>query len=300
MLSLHPLAAAVSLLCVAHALRANLDAAALHHNFVRQLNGVDGVTSVAVPAAASPKSEDSTASPTPASSSQPDSQSSTPPQQSSESSPKSSAQPSPSPSPSRQSRPQNSDPPSSTTSADQKPDSTPPIAPTSSSKSRVDRPAPTVQPSSTQADESSRNSPKPTPTPSVFTTYEVVTITNSDGSKVESTSAARITTTPGLNAGAAAPENPGMSVKTRNTIIGVVVGVGGAIVLGALFLAGRRWWWGKKQSEESDGLMDYDMTVTGGEKPDRGSAIAPGPRTPFQSTLENYHQPTQVNASSNF
>lgn len=91
-----------------------------------------------------------------------------------------------------------------------------------------------------------------------------------------------------------------MSVKTRNTIIGVVVGVGGAIVLGALFLAGRRWWWGKKQSEESDGLMDYDMTVTGGEKPDRGSAIAPGPRTPFQSTLENYHQPTQVTASSNF
>ncbi|PFH58604.1 hypothetical protein XA68_13464 [Ophiocordyceps unilateralis] len=133
-----------------------------------------------------------------------------------------------------------------------------------------------------------------------MTTIEIVTITNSDGSKVEQTSTARITTTPGLNAGTATPEKSSMSTKTRNTIIGVVVGIGGAIALGALFLLGRRMWWGKKKSEESDGLMDYDMAVTGGEKPDRGSAAARGPRSPFQSTLENYHQPTQVNASSNF
>jgi hypothetical protein len=95
-----------------------------------------------------------------------------------------------------------------------------------------------------------------------------------------------------------------MSIKTRNTVIGVVVGVGGAIVLGALGLVAWRIWGRKKHNEENDGLMDYDMSTTGGvEKSERASS-AGGPhnnqRTPFQSTLENYHQPGQVNASSNF
>lgn len=91
-----------------------------------------------------------------------------------------------------------------------------------------------------------------------------------------------------------------MTAKTRNTIIGVVVGVGGAIALGALGFVAWRIWGRKKNSEENDGLMDYDMAVTGIEKPDPRSSAGIGPRSPFQSTLENYHQPTQVNASSNF
>lgn len=94
-----------------------------------------------------------------------------------------------------------------------------------------------------------------------------------------------------------------MSTKTRNTVIGVVVGVGGAIVLGALGLVAWRIWGRKKHSEENDGLMAYDMSATGGmEKSERGSSAggAHTQRTPFQSTLENYHQPGQVTASSNF
>lgn len=91
-----------------------------------------------------------------------------------------------------------------------------------------------------------------------------------------------------------------MSDKTRNTVIGVVVGIGGAIIVGALGLIAWRVWGRRKQSEESDGLMDYDMGAGGFEKQDssyHGAAPAP---SPFKSTLENYHQPGQVNTSSNF
>lgn len=92
-----------------------------------------------------------------------------------------------------------------------------------------------------------------------------------------------------------------MSTKTRNTVIGVVVGVGGAIVLGALGLVAWRIWGRKKNSEESDGLMDYNMNAASMEKPEPGSSAGHSQQTPFQSTLENYHQPTApVNASSNF
>lgn len=114
-----------------------------------------------------------------------------------------------------------------------------------------------------------------------------------------STSTTRTTSTPGLNSGSSA-QTSGMSTKDRNTIIGVVVGVGGAIALGALGLVAWRIWGRRKNSDENDGLMEYDMAATGMEKPEPGVSAGPGPRSPFQSTLENYHQPTQVNASSNF
>lgn len=92
-----------------------------------------------------------------------------------------------------------------------------------------------------------------------------------------------------------------MTAKTRNTVIGVVVGVGGAVVLGALALVAWRIWGRKKDNEEHDVLMDYDMSTPGAaEKSERGSSAGGTQRTPFQSTLENYHQPSQVNASSNF
>jgi outer membrane biosynthesis protein TonB len=139
----------------------------------------------------------------------------------------------------------------------------------------------------------------------VSTSIQVVTRTNGDGTRETFTSTTRTTSTPGLN-GEASTESQGMSTNTRNTIIGVVVGVGGAILLGALAIV----WWRlrsrKRQAEENDGLMSYDNGVGNGmEKSERGSS-PPGTvgshsqRNPFQSTLENYHQPTAVNPSSNF
>lgn len=145
----------------------------------------------------------------------------------------------------------------------------------------------------------SSSSPPTTATPIVSTKIEVHTSTLSDGSKATLTTTTKTTSTPGLSSGDG--ETSGMTSKTRNTVIGVVVGVGGAIVLGALALVAWRIWGRKKHNEENDGLMDYDMSASGGaEKSERGSSAGGAQRTPFQSTLENYHQPNQVNASSNF
>jgi len=88
----------------------------------------------------------------------------------------------------------------------------------------------------------------------------------------------------------------GMSTQTRNTVIGVVVGVGGAIILGGLALVAWRIWGRKKHQDENDGLMDYGNTTEVSE-PVGGSMAG---RTPFQSTLESYHAPTQVNTAANF
>lgn len=88
-----------------------------------------------------------------------------------------------------------------------------------------------------------------------------------------------------------------MPPQTRDTVIGVVVGVGGAIILGGLALVAWRIWGRRKHREENDALMDYGSTV---ENPDSGGAGSINGRTPFQSTLESYHAPTQVNTAANF
>jgi hypothetical protein len=139
----------------------------------------------------------------------------------------------------------------------------------------------------------------------VSTSFTFSTETKSDGTVETHTSKVLTTLTPGLN-DKSDSDNSGMSTKTRNTIIGVVVGVGGAIVLGALGLVAWRIWGRKKQAEENDGLMAYDPGYSGAaekSEPSHSPSASTSQRTannPFQSTLENYHQPTPVNASSNF
>jgi len=137
----------------------------------------------------------------------------------------------------------------------------------------------------------------------VSTSTSVSTKTHSDGSKETVTSITKTTSSPDLNDDDDSGSS-GMTPKTRNTIIGVVVGVGGAVVIGALALVAWRIWGRKKQAEENDGLMAYDNSnYTGGEhksEPTHSPSASSSQRNPFQSTLENYHQPTNVNASSNF
>ncbi|CAG8948642.1 hypothetical protein HYFRA_00001761 [Hymenoscyphus fraxineus] len=91
-----------------------------------------------------------------------------------------------------------------------------------------------------------------------------------------------------------------MPVKTRNIIIGVVVGVGGAIIFGGLFIVAWRIWGRKKGNDDSDGLMGFRSGSGNGTSEMAGTG-APA-ASPFQSTLENYHNPARgnVNASSNF
>jgi hypothetical protein len=92
-----------------------------------------------------------------------------------------------------------------------------------------------------------------------------------------------------------------MSTKTRNTVIGVVVGVGGAIILAGLFIVAWRIWGRKKSEDESDGLMGFRTGSAGHEKDGSVGGVAAGPSNPFQTTLDQYHNPNgRVNASSNF
>ncbi|KAG8408819.1 hypothetical protein J3458_019834 [Metarhizium acridum] len=193
---------------------------------------------------------------------------------------------------------------SSTSSSSSIPSSTPASAtPSATPEATSSSATPTSSfiPAQTTSSSSSSTRTSSTPTPVVQTSVQVWTTTNTNGSKTVVSSTTRTTSTPGLTSGDG--ETTGMSTKTRNTVIGVVVGVGGAIVLGALGLVAWRIWGRKKHSEENDGLMAYDMSATGGmEKSERGSSAggAHTQRSPFQSTLENYHQPGQVNPSSNF
>jgi hypothetical protein len=91
-----------------------------------------------------------------------------------------------------------------------------------------------------------------------------------------------------------------MSPKTKSTVIGVVVGVGGAIVLAGLFVVAWRIWGRRKNEDDSDGLMGFRSGSAGHEKSSSVSGNGAA-ANPFQSTLENYHNPARnVNASSNF
>ncbi|KAL7805472.1 hypothetical protein V8C44DRAFT_340757 [Trichoderma aethiopicum] len=187
--------------------------------------------------------------------------------------------------------------PDSTSSAGPTPSATTPPSTTTSSSGGGSDDSSSDQKTSDGGNGKGGSSPSETPSAVVSTKVEVVTMTNSDGSKTTQTTTTKTTHTAALNAENQKPT--GMSTKTRNTIIGVVVGVGGAAILGALILVAFRVWGRKKHAEEADGLMAYNSDlVAGAEKSPRGSSSGAGQRNPFQSTLENYHQP--VNASANF
>lgn len=88
----------------------------------------------------------------------------------------------------------------------------------------------------------------------------------------------------------------------RDTIIGVTVGVGGAIILAAGGILYWRLRNKRRNQDESEELISYGAGFGGpgtAEKTE-GTAPAAGARSPFQSTLETYHAPTQTNAASNF
>jgi len=75
-------------------------------------------------------------------------------------------------------------------------------------------------------------------------------------------------------------------------VIGTVVGIGGAIVLGALAAVAWRLW-GRKKPVEDD---FYDPNDTSKEARGSGSTE----QNPFKTTLDQYHNPVPVNTAHNF
>ncbi len=189
-------------------------------------------------------------------------------------------------------------PPETTTTTSSKPQTTTTsTTPTqTSSSSKTGQSSSTTPPSSSTTHSSSSSGAQSSSSSKVETITQVITSTLSDGSKMTLTSETLSTSTPDLVNNGNSGQASGMSTQTRNTVIGVVVGVGGAIILGGLALVAWRIWGRKKHQDENDGLMDYGSTA---EKPEPvGGSM--GGRTPFQSTLESYHAPTQVNTAANF
>ncbi|KAF3073056.1 hypothetical protein CFAM422_004584 [Trichoderma lentiforme] len=296
----------VSILCMAQATW--WDNQKVHHRgLIRRADSLSGALNdlTGSPSPSSPPPASSTPSAAPAQSSSSSSadstssdegQSSTSAPPSSTPPPDSSSSTTPAPggttsSPSSTSAGSTTAPSDSTTPSASAPSTTPPPQSTSSS----DKGSSDNKTSAGGDDKDGSSDKSEQQTTYVSTKVEVVVKTNSDGSKQTQTTTTRTTETAALNA-----ENSkatGMSVQTRNTIIGVVVGVGGAIILGTLILVAFRVWGRKKHAEEADGLMAYNADIVAAEKSPRGSSSG-GQRNPFQSTLENYHQP--VNASANF
>ncbi|KAH7037573.1 uncharacterized protein B0I36DRAFT_314350 [Microdochium trichocladiopsis] len=88
--------------------------------------------------------------------------------------------------------------------------------------------------------------------------------------------------------------------KNKNIIIGVCVGVGGAIILGVAAVLFWRLRNKRRQEVDHDELQSFGTgygAPSAAEKTDGGASST---RSPFQSTLESYHAPTQTNTASNF
>jgi hypothetical protein len=116
---------------------------------------------------------------------------------------------------------------------------------------------------------------------------------------VNTNAAGEATSAPGLNEDSSSDSDGGLSESNKKVVIGVVVGVGGAIVIGVIGLV----FWrlrSKKNRGDTDEAADL-MSGTPVGAGAREKAPSPGAGgTPFRSTLDQYHNPGPVNAASNF
>ncbi|KAI0010435.1 hypothetical protein F4779DRAFT_577528 [Xylariaceae sp. FL0662B] len=184
-----------------------------------------------------------------------------------------------------------------TTTTDKTPTTNTSPTPTSDgSKTTSGSPTPTTSTSGDKTTES------PTSTPQSVTSTTVVffTTTDSNGQQSVASSSSQVVM-PAPTQDSDESGSSGPSPGTKNVIIGVCVGVGGAIVLGVAGLLFWRLRSKKRNPEESEELVSYGDGFAGPGTAEKSDAGTTNPsRSPFQSTLESYHAPTQTNAASNF
>ncbi|PLB36118.1 putative cell wall protein [Aspergillus candidus] len=185
---------------------------------------------------------------------------------------------------------------SSSTTEDSTTDKPPP-ATTDKHESTTDDPKPTSDSPPESTSESSKtstiktitttNTISGTPVPTVMTTPVEAEGSDSTGS-------------PGLNAESKDGDS-GLSSDQKKIIIGVVVGVGGAILIGAIAVVAWRIHARKAKAHDNDEAADL-MSGTAVGSAAREKAPSPGAPggTPFRSTLDQYHNPGPINTASNF
>jgi hypothetical protein len=96
-----------------------------------------------------------------------------------------------------------------------------------------------------------------------------------------------------LSGGGSSGGSSGLSNTAKKTIGGVVGGVGGALLLAGLGYTAWRIW-GKKRNLHDEDAYDPNMAQ------DKLSSSTEANSTPFNRTLDQYHQPGPVNTASNF
>jgi len=111
------------------------------------------------------------------------------------------------------------------------------------------------------------------------------------------TSSPTSTSEPGLESGDGSSSGSGLGSKQKHIIIGVVVGLGGAALLGGLaVVAWRIWGRNRRHAEENDELMAASPEVLSKEK--RSSTSG---HSQFRSPADQYRSaPLPVNAAANF
>ncbi|KKZ65376.1 hypothetical protein EMCG_08795 [[Emmonsia] crescens] len=178
-----------------------------------------------------------------------------------------------------------------------------PTEPTSKPSDPPPSTTPTDKPPQTPGPTTASPTKTKTPPPQ----SSVIIITNTitvGGSVIEQTSASTIapgqTPAPGLGKeGGGSNGSSGLSDSSKKTIIGVVVGVGGAVILGGLaFVA-----WRLRRKRNARGLNDDDDLMNAGTAVGSSShetSTMGNTPSPFKATLDQYHHPGGVNPSSNF
>ena len=168
---------------------------------------------------------------------------------------------------------------------------------TSSSATSESLPSSSRQPTSTQTPHVSN--PVQQFTSTVVTVIGGSTFSNTiTSSRVEAVTASSTPSTPpGLNSSNGGPGKSGLSSGQKRTIIGVVVGIGGAILLGGLAVVAWRIW-GKRKTVKND---DYDPMDPLPGSADHEKTSGGGSSDPFRTHLDQHHNTAgPVNAASNF
>lgn len=207
-----------------------------------------------------------------------------------------------------------SETPTPTTSTEDEETPTPPPSTSSSSTSSTstsseEEPPETSTPPDPEPTTSEEEDPTPTtkeeeeedkPTKRPTSSFVIVTKTVTSGSLLipqeETSFVPGPTSEPGLGEDEGSQESSGLSTQTRNIIIGVVVGVGGAIILGGIAVVYYR----LRRKRNARGPGDDDDLMHAGTAVGSHSHENSTSSSPFKSTLDQYHNPGPVNPASNF
>lgn len=177
-----------------------------------------------------------------------------------------------------------------------------------STTSQDDKPGETTGSNNDSTPDPDRGTPTTTPSPTTRRLVTTIYSTRTNGGNTGQVTTIRSTSTtvetptvPASSGGQNQGQNngsEGLKPATRNTIIGAVLGVGGALLVGGLVIFAWRLRKRRVNPVDEDDLMRRDGSPLAAGRDKR---TASPEESPFKATLDQYHKPPgAVNTSSNF